>query len=78
MEEKYQTEMIWIPWDIIINETKNRNNGLIKITNSLLELFCLKYKNSVITKTSFEFCKKGSTIPIGVVCFLLHRYQSNH
>jgi len=50
VEEKYKNDMIWIPWDIIINETKKRNNGLLKIVNALLELFCLKYKDSIKTK----------------------------
>ena len=45
VESKYQKDMIWIVWDIILAEAK-QNPGLSKIINALLNLFCLKYKDS--------------------------------
>ena len=50
VEEKFKSDMIWIPWDIIIQETKSRKNDLLQIINALLNIFCLKYKDSCKTK----------------------------
>jgi len=47
IENKFQKEMIWIIWDVILVESKKRNNGLIKINTALLNIFCLKYQESV-------------------------------
>ena len=44
INDKFQGEMIWIVWDLIIEEAKRRNNGLEKIILSLLNLYSLKYK----------------------------------
>ena len=49
VENKYQNDMIWIVWDILLAEVK-QNNGLFKIIQSLLNLFCLKYKDSFKNK----------------------------
>jgi hypothetical protein len=46
VDDKFKYDMIWIPWDIIIHETKSRNNNLLQIINALLDIFCLKYKDS--------------------------------
>lgn len=46
--DKYQMDVIWIIWDIILNECNNKNNKLItKIINSLLNIFSIKYTKSV-------------------------------
>ena len=50
VEEKFKSDMIWIPWDIIIQETKSRKNDLLQIINALLNIFCLNYKDSCKTK----------------------------
>ena len=50
VENKYQCDMIWIVWDIILCEAKGQNNGLFKIIKSLLNIFCLKYRDSVKNK----------------------------
>jgi hypothetical protein len=50
VENKFQCDMIWIVWDIILSEAKGQNNGLFKIIKSLLNIFCLKYKNSFKNK----------------------------
>ena len=50
VENKYQLDMIWIVWEIILSEAKNKNVNLFKIIQSLLNLFCLKYKESFKNK----------------------------
>jgi hypothetical protein len=49
VENKFQHDMIWIIWEIILDESK-RNTGLYKINTALLHIFCLKYKFSVNSK----------------------------
>jgi len=50
VEDKFQCDVIWIVWDIILSEAKIKNNNLFKIIQSLLNLFCLKYKESIKNK----------------------------
>ena len=50
VDEKFKCDIVWIIWDIIIHETKSRKNNLLQIINSLLNIFCLKYKDSYKTK----------------------------
>lgn len=47
IDKKFQGEMIWIMWDLIIEESRRRKNGTEKIIMSLLSLYSLKYKDSV-------------------------------
>jgi len=44
--EKFQKDTIWIIWEILLYESKQKNNIIHKIINSLLNLFCLKYSQS--------------------------------
>lgn len=44
IDKKFQGEMIWIVWDLIIEESRRRRNGLEKIIMALLNLYSLKYK----------------------------------
>ena len=45
--EKYQKDPIWIIWECILNECKERNNLMLeKVMSSLLEIFCIKYTNA--------------------------------
>ena len=53
VDSKYQKEVIWIVWDIIINESQKRSKIIQKIIKSLLSIFCLKYASSVVTKRKF-------------------------
>jgi len=39
--------MIWIIWDVILVESKKRGTGILKINTALLDIFCLKYQESV-------------------------------
>lgn len=54
VNEKFQMNLIWIIWDSIlyyVNKTKNQIK--IKIVNSLLEIFCLRFTLGVINKRKF-------------------------
>jgi len=44
VESKFQKDIIWIVWDCLLLESKNRNSSIHKIVKALLDLFCLKYK----------------------------------
>ena len=39
--------MVWIIWDVILVESKKRGDGLLKINTALLNIFCLKYQESI-------------------------------
>lgn len=43
VNEKCQKETIWMLWEIILFESKNRNKVIYKIVNSLLNLYCIRY-----------------------------------
>ena len=43
VEAKMQKDTIWILWEIILFEAKDRSDLIYKIVNSLLNLFCIKY-----------------------------------
>jgi hypothetical protein len=37
-------DIIWIVWDIFIEESKKRSNLIQRIVNSALNIFCLRYR----------------------------------
>ena len=44
VQDKYQKDIVWIIWDVVLNETKGRNKVLMsKIMESLLSLYCIRY-----------------------------------
>ena len=47
METNYQKDIIWIIWECLLLEAGNRNQGLLKIMKSLLNIFCLRYRPGV-------------------------------
>ena len=47
---KYQTNIIWIIWDVFLYEAKKRNNILQKIVNSLLNVFILNYNQGTFKR----------------------------
>lgn len=51
--EKYQTDIIWLIWDIILSESLHRNNLVQKIIINLMNLFSVKYKPNIKTKRRF-------------------------
>ena len=50
---KFQKDIIWIVWDCLLWESKNRNKGLHKIIRALLGLFCLRYQPGVRRRRKF-------------------------
>jgi hypothetical protein len=53
VDEKFQMDPIWLLWEVIINNSKNIDNIKIKILNSILKLYCLKYTPSVKKKRRY-------------------------
>jgi hypothetical protein len=52
--EKYQKDPIWIVWDAILKECKERKNDIItKIINSLLEVYSIKFTSGVKRRRRF-------------------------
>ena len=47
VESKQQKDIIWMIWECLLLEANERSKGLHKIMNSLLSLFCLRYKPGV-------------------------------
>jgi hypothetical protein len=46
VDAKFQMDIVWIIWDIFLNEASKRTNLIQKIVNSALNIFSLKYTNS--------------------------------
>jgi hypothetical protein len=44
IELKYQMDVIWLIWNIFLNEAEKRNNLIQRIVNSALNIYSLKYK----------------------------------
>ena len=42
VESKQQKDIIWMIWECLLLESKNRNKGIHKIIRALLNLFCFK------------------------------------
>ena len=54
VQDKFQTESIWIIWESILNQSKVINNNLItKIINALLTICCIKYTSGVKKRRRF-------------------------
>jgi len=54
IQDKYKNDIIWIVWDIILHEGKNKKHPLVeKINNALLEMFSIKYTNGVKKRRKF-------------------------
>ena len=54
VNSKYQTESIWLIWDVILQHGLLTNDTItIKILNSLLKIFCIKYTSGVKRRRRF-------------------------
>jgi len=53
VESKFQMDIIWIIWDIFLNEASKRNNLIQRIVNSTLNIFCLRYTSGCHKKRRF-------------------------
>jgi hypothetical protein len=43
VDGKFQMDIVWIIWDILLNESKKRSTLVQRIINSTLNIFCLRY-----------------------------------
>jgi hypothetical protein len=50
VQDKYKNDIIWIVWDIILNETKSRDKMTLKLINSIFNLYCIRYSPGVKKK----------------------------
>lgn len=54
VEPKYQTDSIWILWEIIQIKVSEMGSDIIsKIVNALLDMFCLRYTKSIKKKRKY-------------------------
>ena len=53
VDSKYQKEVIWVIWEIFLQESHERTKIIQKVIKSLLSIFCLKYAPSVINKRKY-------------------------
>jgi hypothetical protein len=47
VNSKYQMDIVWIIWDILLHESTKRDTLTRKIIKSLLNIFCIRYTNGV-------------------------------
>ena len=53
VQTNYYKDIIWLIWEIIIEESKNRNKIVAKNINSLIDIFSVKYTVSTKKKRRF-------------------------
>jgi len=54
VNDKYQMNLIWIIWDALLYYVNKTNNKIkIKIINSLLDIYCLRFTPGIINKRKF-------------------------
>lgn len=68
VESKLQMEIIWIIWDIFMNEAEKYSKLVQKIVKSALNLFCLKYtiNNNKKRRSILYFIVKLFTEPLNL------------
>ena len=47
VSSKDQLDMIWMVWDILMYEAKNKSTGHAKIIKALLDIFCIRWSSGV-------------------------------
>ncbi len=52
---KFQNDVIWVVWDVILNESYKRNQGIQKVIHSLAELYCIRYSPGSKKKENLLF-----------------------
>jgi len=50
VENKFQKKIIWLIWDVIFTVSKSHSNGINKILEALLGMFCVRYGNGTKKK----------------------------
>uniref|UniRef100_A0A6C0C5M2 Uncharacterized protein n=1 Tax=viral metagenome TaxID=1070528 RepID=A0A6C0C5M2_9ZZZZ len=47
VNNKDQTDIVWMIWDILLYEAKNKSIGHVKIVKALLDIFCLRWSSGL-------------------------------
>jgi len=50
VDKKFQHDIIWIIWDIIVRYSKKRGDGFYKIIQALCDMYCLNYTQGLKKK----------------------------
>ena len=53
VENKHRNDIIWIIWDVILNEANKRNKAINNIVDALCDLFCVRYQPGSKRKRKF-------------------------
>ena len=53
VDAKYQMDIIWIIWELIMNESNKRAPGIKKIIEAISELFCVRFQPGTKKKRKF-------------------------
>jgi len=53
VETKYQKDIIWLLWDVIVENGKQKGTFIEKILTALLNLFCIKYTTASSKKRRY-------------------------
>jgi len=85
VDGRYQTELVWFMWDILLHETSKRDQLTRKIMKSLLTLFCLRYTSASKKKRRFILYtavymlteKINALIPICTKNDMIHKIVQN-
>jgi len=69
VDEKYKGDLIWIIWEVILLECKNKNTNIQRQVKSLFELYICDFKIS----------KKNKRLPylFNAIVYLMHNYNLN-
>jgi len=47
VESKDQMDIVWMVWDILLYEAKNKSTGHTKIIRALLDVFCIRWSSGI-------------------------------
>jgi len=53
VETKYQTDMIWIIWELLLSNARKKKSNIMSILEALLSLFCIRYQHGVKKRRRF-------------------------
>lgn len=53
VQAKFQKDIIWIIWDVFMNESKQSEPLILKIIQNLLSIYCIHYTNGVKRKRRY-------------------------
>jgi hypothetical protein len=47
VNSKDQMDIVWMVWDILLYEAKNKSSGHVKIARALLDIFCIRWSSGI-------------------------------